>query len=118
MKTHLIAALAVVAASLLRTSPADAQVVVEPGPLGRTYAVGGGLYPGSSATVVLNPDFHIPPYSYWAAYPFPARGYVGYGTNDFPFYGTAYGSPSDPWTWPAMSRYPWTVAHYGALPPW
>ena len=60
-----------------------------------------------------------PPYSYWASYPFPARGYVGFGANDFPFYGTAYGSPSDPWTWPAMSRYPGQgVAHYGALPPW
>jgi hypothetical protein len=41
-----------------------------------------------------------PPYSYYAAYPFPARGYVGYGVADsFPFYGNPYGRPYDAWTW-------------------
>jgi len=43
------------------------------------------------------------PYSYYAAYPGPARGYVSYGANDFPFYGVPYGHPYDPWTWPYMS---------------
>src|SRR3954451_19581925 len=45
----------------------------------------------------------LTPYSYYAALPLPARGYVGYSNNDFPYYGSPYGSPSDPWTWPYMS---------------
>jgi hypothetical protein len=113
-----IAAFAVAAASFLSTSRADAQVVVEPGPLGRAWAVGGGVYPGADPPVVLNPDYYLPPYSYWAAYPFLARDYVGYGSNDFPFYGTAYGHPYDPWTWPAMSRYPTALVNYGVFSPW
>jgi hypothetical protein len=40
------------------------------------------------------------PYSYYAAYPNPARGYVGYGASDaFPFYGQPYGHAYDKWTW-------------------
>ncbi len=44
-----------------------------------------------------------PYYSYYAAYPRPARGYVGYGDDGFPFRGQAYGHPYDPWSWPYMS---------------
>ncbi|SIO58248.1 hypothetical protein SAMN05444166_5606 [Singulisphaera sp. GP187] len=93
MKTPL-AALAVAALSLALGSSAKAQTVV---------------YQGTSATapVVAGPTFadpsYVPPYSYYAAYPNPARGYVGYGTNDFPYYGRPYGGPSDRWSWSAMS---------------
>ena len=31
--------------------------------------------------------------------------YAGFGSNDFPYYGRPYGSPSDPWSWPAMAGY-------------
>ena len=41
-----------------------------------------------------------------AAYPLPARYYVGYGDNDFPFYGKPYGHPSTPWTWSTLASYP------------
>ena len=51
----------------------------------------------------IGPLGYLPPYSYYTAYPNPARGYVGYTSFDFPYYGHAYGSPSDPWTWPYMS---------------
>jgi hypothetical protein len=43
------------------------------------------------------------PYNYYVAHPYPARDYVGYGTNDFPFYGRPYGKPTDRWTWPFLS---------------
>jgi hypothetical protein len=50
------------------------------------------------------------PYSYWVSAPNPARIYVEYGASDqFPFQGRAYGSPSDRWSWYYMgggdSRY-------------
>jgi len=46
---------------------------------------------------------YAPPYSYYATFPWPARGYVGYGPTDmFPFHGRAYGHPYDPWTWAYM----------------
>ena len=50
---------------------------------------------------------YVPSYSYWTAayYGYPPRIYNGYGSNDFPYYGWAYGSPSDPWSWPAMAGY-------------
>jgi hypothetical protein len=53
---------------------------------------------------------YFPSYSYWTAayYGYPARIYIGLGSpaNDFPYFGQPYGSPSDPWSWPAMSGYP------------
>ncbi len=93
MKTWITAA-AVATLSLTAVPEASAQVVVSrawaPAP-----AVGGPVH-GSSA--------YVPPYSYYAAWPWPARGYVPYGPADqFPFYGHAYGHPYDPWTWPYMS---------------
>ncbi len=52
---------------------------------------------------------YVPSYSYWTAayYGYPPRIYVGYGSpaNDFPYFGRPYGSPSDPWSWPAMAGY-------------
>ncbi len=41
-------------------------------------------------------------YSYYAS-PGPARGYVAYGADDFPFYGRPNGHPYDAWTWPYMT---------------
>ncbi|WP_435007695.1 hypothetical protein P12x_004960 [Tundrisphaera lichenicola] len=52
------------------------------------------------ASVASSPVVHR--YSYYAS-SYPARGYVGYGTEDFPFYGRPYGHPYDPWTWPYMT---------------
>jgi hypothetical protein len=52
---------------------------------------------------------YAPSYSYWTAayYGYPPRTNVGLGkpANDFPYYGRPYGSPSDPWSWPAMAGY-------------
>jgi len=56
-----------------------------------------------SSFVAPYEDIYVPPYSYYAALPHRARGYVSYGSNDFPFYGVPYGRPYDPWTWPYMS---------------
>jgi hypothetical protein len=64
--------------------------------------VGGGAYgmgAGPAATY---------PYSYWAAWPGPAREYVGYGaayggSDGFAFYGSPYGHANDKWTWQALS---------------
>jgi hypothetical protein len=43
---------------------------------------------------------YVPPYSYYAAWPRPARIYVPSGPGaEFPFYGRAYGHPYDRWTW-------------------
>jgi hypothetical protein len=97
MKT-LIAAGAVAVLLLLAEPRAGAQVVVTAVPGGtsvytETPYVSYQFYP-------YNDRY---PYSYWAAIPFPARGYVGYGGNDFPYYGRPYGNPSDPWTWPYLS---------------
>ncbi|WP_406694926.1 hypothetical protein V5E97_28180 [Singulisphaera sp. Ch08] len=93
MKTS-IAALAVAAFSLGLGSRAQAQSVVYQGTWGTVPVVAGPTF--------ANP-FYVPPYSYYAAFPGPARGYEGYGTNDFPFYGQPYGGPSDRWSWSAMS---------------
>ena len=89
-----IAAAGFVLLSLCVVSRGEAQVVVSADSwLG---------VPGSTSPVFIGP-YGLVPYSYYAAIPFPARGYVGYGSNDFPYYGRPYGSPSDPWTWPYMS---------------
>jgi hypothetical protein len=93
MKTWFAAA-AVAAVSLAIAPEASAQVVVS-----RTWTPA----PVYGETVYYSPAY-VPPYSYYAALPWPARGYVPYGPNDgFPFYGTPYGHPYDPWTWPYMS---------------
>jgi len=45
----------------------------------------------------------IKPYSYYVAPAGMARGYYGYGEDNFPYNGRAYGHPYDPWTWPYLS---------------
>lgn len=96
----LLAALALAASSFFAPK-AEAQYVVSTIPIPGTPGYVGADYAGFT---FVAPSLGYLPYSYYAALPFPARGYVGYGTNDFPFYGRPYGSPSDPWTWPSMSR--------------
>jgi hypothetical protein len=60
----------------------------------------------------------MPSYSYWTAayYGYPPRIYVGYGSDDFPYYGRPYGSPSDPWSWPAMAGYYYAIPTRYNLP--
>ena len=48
-------------------------------------------------------ESRVYPYSYYASRTLPARTYVGYGAEDFPFQGVPYGHLYDPWTWPYMS---------------
>lgn len=88
-----IAAAAAAALWLAVVPEASAQVVVS-----RAW---------TSAPVIGGPvhdsSVSIRPYSYYAAFPRPARGYVPYGPTDgFPFYGRPYGHPYDRWTWAYM----------------
>ena len=74
---------------------------------GGAYA-GGGAYGGtvgSAGGYAADGQPPIRPYSYYAAAPGQARGYYGYGQDEFPYYGRAYGHPYDPWTWPYMTGY-------------
>ncbi len=92
------AALAVLTLSLvLADAPADAQGVNRSAP--RT----------NQASIPVSTHTYAPSYSYYTAayYGYPPRTYVGLGSkaNDFPYYGRPYGSPSDPWSWPAMAGY-------------
>jgi hypothetical protein len=89
----LIVTLAIAVGSL-RALKAGAQVVIAEEPWEATPVAVRATYPTSS----------IVPYSYYAAIPFPARGYVGAGDDEFPYFGRPYGSPSDPWTWPYLSE--------------
>ena len=92
MKTWMTVA-AVAALSLTAVTEASAQVVMS-----GTWASA----PVVGATDHGSPGY-LPPYSYYAAWPWPARGYVPYGPVDqFPFYGHAYGHPYDRWTWAYM----------------
>jgi hypothetical protein len=68
---------------------------VAPGRRAEAQAPVATAAPTSPGAIWLTPR----PYSYYAAYPDFAREYVGYGSNDFPFYGRPYGSPSDRWSW-------------------
>jgi len=69
-----------------------------------TTSVYSSGYSGYSAGLATTPAPEIKPYSYFAASPGMARGYYGYGYDEFPYNGQAYGHPYDPWTWPYMSR--------------
>ena len=95
---------------------AAAQVVVGGGGYAGAPVVVGAPVLGSSI-VAPYADAYVPPYSYYAAFPLPARQYIGLGTgNDFPFHGQAYGHPYDAWTWPYLGRYPYmTVTRYNVL---
>jgi hypothetical protein len=42
-------------------------------------------------------------YSYYSLSPLPARTYVGYGDDQFPYQGRPYGHSYDPWTWSTLS---------------
>ncbi len=112
MKT-LIAACAVAVLLLLAERWAGAQVVVTAVPGGTT------VYTETPyVSYQFYPYNYRYPYSYWAAIPFPAREYVGYGGNDFPYYGRPYGSPSDPWTWPYLSAaYQYSLSDRYYYPP-
>ncbi len=96
-----------VLAGLLAASEAEAQYIVGarggfPAPYSAGYpgAYAPGMVAGSSAPLATPPY----PYSYYVNLPSPARGYVGYGQDEFPFNGRAYGHPYDPWTWAYLSR--------------
>ena len=103
-------AVSAVAALVAITSEADAQVVGPPYPGYSVVPYGYGAW--------ANPGSVIRPYSYYAApYPLPARSYVGYGANDFPFLGRPYGHPYDLWTWPYLSRNPYGVLARYYYPP-
>jgi hypothetical protein len=97
LPTIALATLTLSLAFALTSSQAQAQVPVAYG----SWTVQGG-------TPTFTPAY-VPSYSYWTAayYGYPPRTYVGYGSaaNDFPYYGRPYGSPSDPWSWPAMAGY-------------
>ena len=60
----------------------------------------------TSPGIIYGTYFNSPrfTYSYYASYQYPAREYVGYGTNDFPYYGRPYGHPSDRWSWPYLTN--------------
>jgi hypothetical protein len=95
------AAALALAASILVVSEASAQSIVSVVPAPGTTVVAGTSSVGVSQAT--RPTGYLP-YSYYAAWPYPAREYVGYGFNDFPFYGQPYGSPNDRWSWQSMSR--------------
>jgi hypothetical protein len=82
-------------------------------------AAGGRIVP---RPIPSSPNTYAPSYSYWTAayYGYPPRQYVGYvePANDFPYFGRPYGSPSDPWSWPAMAGYSSGVPtrYYAVLP--
>ena len=83
--------------------------VVEFGPIGTVTSLGGVVFDSIPASSPV-PQFS---YSYFAAFPGPARQYVPYGPADsFPFYGTPYGKPYDRWTWETMSGPPSTLQRY------
>jgi hypothetical protein len=80
-----------------------AQVVAGPWPSATwdAPAVVAGPSPWAYGGDVVEARFS---YSYPAAYPFPAREYVPYGSGDgYPFYGDPYGHPYDRWTWTNLS---------------
>jgi hypothetical protein len=97
--TAAIAALTLAFALALNSPRAEAQVATP---------YGSWTYSGGASTYT---PIYMPSYSYWTAayYGYPPRVYSGYGSNDFPYYGRAYGSPSDPWSWPAMAGYSYAV---------
>lgn len=78
---------------------------------------GGALSaPISAGGIVQGPEYPAEPrfpYSYYAAYPSPAREYVPYGQNDiFPFDGRAYGHAYDRYSWVYMAGYNDLLSRY------
>lgn len=81
-------------------------------PQGGTYSSGYSSAP-AAGTELINPNPPARPYSYYVPTPGGPRGYYGYGEDQFPYYGRAYGHPYDPWTWPYMTdSYANSLHHY------
>ncbi|WP_165228366.1 hypothetical protein [Aquisphaera insulae] len=109
----IVAGLGVVATAKAQSCPCEGTVA---GTIGSSTVVGSPIVGGSTIVgdVVTSVPSAAPgvvqgygqggvyPYSYWVAPPGQAREYVPYsasGTEPFPFYGRAYGSPGDRWSW-------------------
>ena len=113
-----IAAAALAFATLAYAPEAKAQNWTQTLPWAGIWVEGSGRGPidfpiPTYGSWAYSSGYAIPAYSYYASYPFQARGYVGYGTNDYPFYGRPYGHPYDPWTWRYMSEDPYVgLARY------
>jgi hypothetical protein len=60
--------------------------------------------PTTSSVLATTPTGRVYTYSYYSRSALPARTYVGYGNNDFPYHGVPYGHPYDPYTFNAMSN--------------
>lgn len=101
----LLALLVAVAVALLGAHRADAQGFA---PLGAppTFVDSRGF---SSPAM---PPGTVYSYSYYAAFPGPARGYVGYGFDGFPYHGSPYGHVYDRWTWPYLGGPPSALDRY------
>jgi len=110
MKTPIAAGLALAAVLLVSPPRANAQHHRVIAPTAVVAPVGGGTY-GYSSGYAGAPAYQ---YSYYAVpnRVGPARGYVGFGQSDFPFYGQPYGHPYDPWTWPYMANNGRGLARY------
>jgi hypothetical protein len=105
------AILAFVVIGLLTATDAQAQHLFRKG-AGR-QGISSATVSGSSST----PAARSYSYSYYSRSSLPARTYVGYGDNDFPFHGQPYGHPYDAFTWSAMSgSYANDMARYYAPP--
>lgn len=114
LPTNALSLLALAIALVVTTSRAEAQVIDSTIPrndrgAGVTYSPASTVHDSYTAPYGTSGSYstsRFPSYSYWTAayYGFPPRIYAGYGSNDFPYHGRPYGSPSDPWSWPAMSR--------------
>jgi hypothetical protein len=96
----------VVAACVLFAQGAEAQVVGASSRAARSSGWG-SVTPTDGIVATTYTRDYIPPYSYYAAFPRPARGYVGWGSNDYPFYGKPYGHAYDAWTWTYMISDPY-----------
>ncbi|HEU5118050.1 MAG TPA: hypothetical protein VFT74_15610, partial [Isosphaeraceae bacterium] len=81
------------------------------------WSMGGALSAPISAGGIVQgasfPSEPLFPYSYYAAYPAPAREYVPYGQYDlFSFDGRAYGHPYDRYSWTYMAGYNDLLSRY------
>ena len=85
-------------ASMAIATEAQAQHFLRRGHASKPAAV-------ASPSVGVASTTPLVPYSYYTLSSRPARTYVGYGADEFPFLGSPYGHPYDPWTWPMMSGY-------------
>lgn len=90
---------------LLGAATASAQDVWVSGPVIHGAAPTGAIFGGPVYGISGVPDGGVVyPYSYAVTAPLPARGYVGYGSNDlFPYYGRPYGHAYDRYSWSTLS---------------